>query len=105
MTPLHVLPWEDLIQHEQNDDCICGPSQEMVEQDDGSDGWIVLHHALDGRPLPDLEEQIEEEPWDPRTCNECFEQGLILVPSTNPDWGLLDLCDECRATGGTGRLN
>jgi hypothetical protein len=47
---VHVLPVDDLIEHEdEGDDCVCGPLIEHVAQDDGSSRWMVVHHALDGR--------------------------------------------------------
>lgn len=45
---VHVLPVNDLIEHE-DDDCICGPTTEAVPCDDGSFGWVVVHASLDGR--------------------------------------------------------
>lgn len=55
----HVLPVNDLIEHEDvGEDCVCGPDVELVVSDvDGSDGWVVKHHSLDGRELlePDYE--------------------------------------------------
>lgn len=44
---IHVLPNNDLIEHEEND-CVCGPTVEHVPTDDG-DGWVITHHTLDGR--------------------------------------------------------
>ncbi len=49
---LHVRPVNDLIEHDTStecEDCVCGPTPERVERADGSDGWILVHHALDGR--------------------------------------------------------
>lgn len=47
---LHVVPVNDLIEHETvGGDCVCGPETEPVERDDGSFGWVVKHHSLDGR--------------------------------------------------------
>ena len=47
---VHVYPLGDLIEHEtEGDDCVCGPTVERVERDDGADGWVVVHHSLDGR--------------------------------------------------------
>lgn len=40
----------DLIEHEEGEDCICGPTSIPVKRDDGSVGWVIVHHALDGRP-------------------------------------------------------
>lgn len=48
MTTIHVEPVNDLIEHEDKD-CICGPDVEAVFRDDGSNGWLITHHSLDGR--------------------------------------------------------
>jgi hypothetical protein len=46
---VHVAPIADLIEHDTSGDlCICGPAYECVPTDDG-DGWLVVHHSLDGR--------------------------------------------------------
>ena len=42
-------PVNDLIEHEDSDACVCIPEIEPVPHDDGSMGWLVTHHALDGR--------------------------------------------------------
>ena len=49
MSELHVEPISDLIEHITSEDCPCGPTIERVVRDDGSDGWICVHHSLDGR--------------------------------------------------------
>lgn len=46
---LHVMPVGDLIEHNPSENCPCGPSLEAVPRDDGSTGWIHVHHSLDGR--------------------------------------------------------
>lgn len=46
---LHVIPNGDLIHHESDVDCACGPRTEPVGRADGSVGWVVVHHSLDGR--------------------------------------------------------
>lgn len=46
----HVVPINDLVDHELTEDCVCGPATEPVVRDDGSVGWVILHQALDGRP-------------------------------------------------------
>lgn len=39
-----------LVEHDvDGGDCICGPTIEAVFREDGSNGWIVIHHSLDGR--------------------------------------------------------
>lgn len=47
---VHTMPISDLIEH-QFDDCPCGPTTEPVPRDDGSMGWLIIHHSLDGREL------------------------------------------------------
>ena len=49
-TPVHVYPEGDLIEHvTDGGDCLCGPTTEAVFRDDGSNGWLITHHSLDGR--------------------------------------------------------
>jgi hypothetical protein len=45
----HVIPVNDLIEHAMVDDCVCVPRVEPVPRDDGSMGWLYVHHSLDGR--------------------------------------------------------
>jgi len=51
MSGVHVTPINDLIDHDLNDECPCGPTAEPVAADDGSIGWLHTHHSLDGREL------------------------------------------------------
>lgn len=47
---VHTIPVGDLIDHDTSGEpCICGPETVPVERDDGSVGWQVIHHSLDGR--------------------------------------------------------
>ncbi len=47
---VHVYPLDDLIAHDTDGgDCLCGPTTEPVERADGSYGWLIVHHSLDGR--------------------------------------------------------
>ena len=47
---LHVTPVDDLTDHDTSgDDCPCGPRTNPVQREDGSMGWVVVHHSLDGR--------------------------------------------------------
>jgi hypothetical protein len=46
---VHVTPIDDLIEHEISEDCPCGPWPDAVRRDDGSVGWVLVHHSLDGR--------------------------------------------------------
>lgn len=54
MSTMHVLPVNDLIEHEHDPgtDCACGPTTEPVPAEDGSMSWLVVHHSLDGRERP-----------------------------------------------------
>lgn len=45
----HVVPADELIEHVTTGECPCGPRDELVERDDGSVGWVTVHHSLDGR--------------------------------------------------------
>ena len=56
----HVMPVNDLIEH-VDDDCPCGPTTHPVKRDDGSIGWVIIHHSLDGRELAERGEQIPKE--------------------------------------------
>lgn len=44
-------PDDDLVDHDTDGDCICGPTTEPVVRGDGSIVWLVVHHRLDGREL------------------------------------------------------
>lgn len=46
---IQVIPLYDRITHDENDDCICGPHTDAVPREDGTYGWLVTHHSLDGR--------------------------------------------------------
>ena len=47
---VHVLPINDLVKHDDvGDACVCGPDAEPVFAPDGSCGWVITHHSLDGR--------------------------------------------------------
>lgn len=52
MSTVHIIPVNDLVEHDTDSDgCPCGPRVEPVERDDGSYGWLLTHHSLDGREL------------------------------------------------------
>ncbi len=52
MTVLHVLPVDDLIEHEEaGDECPCGVDVEYCIAPNGTMRRLVLHHSLDGREL------------------------------------------------------
>lgn len=49
---LHVAPISDLVGHDastEEADCACSPQTRPVKHDDGSTGWLIVHHSLDAR--------------------------------------------------------
>ena len=44
------MPVNDLIEH-MYVDCPCAPEVIPVPREDGSMGWVMAHHSLDGREL------------------------------------------------------
>ena len=47
---LHVVPINDLIEHDDiSDECVCGPRTEIVQPEGKPDGWVIVHNSLDGR--------------------------------------------------------
>lgn len=49
---VHTYPIADLIEHDiDGGNCVCGPTTEAVFRADGSNGYHVLHHSLDGREV------------------------------------------------------
>lgn len=49
---LHVTPQHDLVDRDTSNcepDCACGPEVRPATQEDGSMGWLLVHHPLDGR--------------------------------------------------------
>jgi hypothetical protein len=51
-THRHVMPDNDIVEHQATDTCVCGPTAELVKHDDSTDaGWLHVHHSLDGREM------------------------------------------------------
>jgi hypothetical protein len=46
---VHVIPVDDLVEHEETTTCICGPVVRRLYCDDGSLSTSVTHHPLDAR--------------------------------------------------------
>lgn len=46
---VHVLPKNDIVEHTQDDECICGPKTTYLDK-----GKLITHASLDGR---EIEEQ------------------------------------------------
>lgn len=42
---MHIVPVDDLVAHELENDCVCGPYIEFL----GGQDFLVAHEALDGR--------------------------------------------------------
>lgn len=60
---MHVLPIDDLIEHEDTGtECPCGPTERPVKDDNGSVGWVVVHHSLDGRELSEPDYKPDGKP-------------------------------------------
>jgi hypothetical protein len=45
----HVVPVDDAVVHAFNLGCVCGPTPGQVPRPGGEIGWVMTHHALDGR--------------------------------------------------------
>lgn len=48
MASYHVTPVDDLLAHEDSEDCPCLPFIEPIETDEGVD-YLITHNAWDGR--------------------------------------------------------
>lgn len=59
MSDVHVMPRADLVEHETDEACICGPTLDAKRPAQtepcecgcsaGSTGIVWVHHSLDGR--------------------------------------------------------
>lgn len=51
---IQVLPVDDLVEHELEEGCVCGPTLELLPGVGlaGGEEWALVHHALDGREEP-----------------------------------------------------
>jgi len=45
----HIFPISDLVEHTVTEDCVCGPSDELLVGQEGGDRWVLVHHRLDGK--------------------------------------------------------
>lgn len=55
---LHITPLRDLVDHDTSTaepDCAYGPEVRPVVHEDGSTGWLLAHHSLDGREQTDTD--------------------------------------------------
>lgn len=46
---LHIVPINDLIEHQTDGFCICGPRVHPVRGEDGQLAMQIIHESLDGR--------------------------------------------------------
>lgn len=58
------MPVNDLVAHDSSDDCVCHPRLEAVLEAGGPDGWVWVHHSLDGR-----EAREDRREWMPARVN------------------------------------
>lgn len=67
----HHVPGVDLDQHgttgpwlvvtadpDDGQRCVCAPTVEHVPNDDGPDGWMHVHHSLDGRERHEPDREV-----------------------------------------------
>lgn len=50
---IHIVPNDDLIEHDFSDSCLCGPVWEPRLNDHG---YLYTHHSLDGREMKEKDE-------------------------------------------------
>ena len=79
MSTVHVYPDSDLIEHDTDhgEACICGPRVEAVFRDDGSNGWVIVHHSLDGRgtPCATCGQECGKQYAPTGQCRECYQEA------------------------------
>lgn len=46
---LHVVPVDDVIKHDLDELCVCGPTPNTENRIFGRISWVFTHHSLDGR--------------------------------------------------------
>jgi hypothetical protein len=59
VSTVHVVPTNDLVEHETTESCACGPTCEVVFRGDGTNGWLYTHHSLDGRERRETRDRRE----------------------------------------------
>lgn len=48
---VHVVPIDDIIDHDCDDRCICGPTEELCVENGQYEGSVIMHPSLDGREV------------------------------------------------------
>lgn len=91
---LHVMPVDDLVEHQPSDECVCHPSPDPVERKDGTYGWLYVHHSLDGREVEERRAEQERARWENfatvrriQWCK-CREDSHphVWIPADHPLW-------------------
>ena len=52
---IHVMPINDLKEHDEDTSCECQPA---VEMDDAGNGFLVIHNSYDGREAVETANEI-----------------------------------------------
>lgn len=52
---VHVVPVGDLMQHDTDAACACGPTIQAVKDEHGNIGWMYVHRSLDGREWTEID--------------------------------------------------
>jgi hypothetical protein len=42
----HLVPTRDVIAHDLDADCVCGPQNELIRYEGEPDGWLAVHWPL-----------------------------------------------------------
>jgi hypothetical protein len=92
---MHVYPLHDLVEHLTcGDGCVCVPRADPVKRDDGSVGWVMVHHSLDGREAQEQAAADEFWRWENfKTIRRglwcrCRQDSLphVWLPADHPLW-------------------
>lgn len=55
----HVIPVDDAVGHEPNENCVCGPTPKLAKTRRGGDGWLMVHHSLDQREKKEAADGVQ----------------------------------------------
>lgn len=50
---MHVVPYEEMFQHDVRTPCVCEPRLDVGEDETGQLGWVYVHHAIDSQEKTD----------------------------------------------------
>lgn len=60
--PQHIIPVNDLIEHDTDEYCVCQPEVEILTTYGTPDQYIYIHHSLDGREYKERGQHPPKEP-------------------------------------------